>query len=101
NACGNNGNYTEEISYHNKAIAIFDRLGDHEAMGKEYGNLAIAEWDIGDYPPATDHCLKSIRQFHIMGNKYGEAISMMTLGNIYFDQRNFPEAINCYRQSQK
>jgi serine phosphatase RsbU (regulator of sigma subunit)/Tfp pilus assembly protein PilF len=100
-AKGNLGNFSEEISYHKKAIDIYEKLDDSKALAKEYGNLAIAEWNIGDYPPATSHCLQSIREYDKSGNKYGEAISLMTLGNIYFDQKNYPEAINCYARSKK
>jgi tetratricopeptide (TPR) repeat protein len=100
-AVGNSGNFSEEVIYHNKAISIWEHLNNVSAQAKEMGNLAIAEWNMGDYTPATDHCLQSIRLFDKAGDKFGEAISRMTLGNIYFDKKNYPEAINCYKESRK
>jgi serine phosphatase RsbU (regulator of sigma subunit)/Tfp pilus assembly protein PilF len=101
NALGNTGKYYDEITYHNKAAAIWKKEGVANAWAKELGNLAITEWTVGDYTPATDHCLQSIHIYDSTGNKFQEAVGRMTLGNIYFDEKIYPEALTCYRLALK
>jgi serine phosphatase RsbU (regulator of sigma subunit)/Tfp pilus assembly protein PilF len=101
NALGNRGKYYDEIGYHLKAAALWKKEGVAIPWAKELGNLAITEWTVGDYTPATDHCLQSIHIYDSIGNKFQEAVSRMTLGNIYFDEKVYPEALTCYRLAIK
>ncbi|MDQ3110612.1 MAG: tetratricopeptide repeat protein, partial [Bacteroidota bacterium] len=49
----------------------------------------------------TEHCLQSISLYNQAKDQFGEAISQMSLGNIYFEQKNYPEAISCYTEARK
>ena len=97
---GNRGNLSLEISYHKKALQIYESISDSIGMAKEYGNIAIDEWIQGDYTPATDDCLKSIRLYEKHNDLFGIAVSKMTLGNIYLNQKNYDEALKCYKEAR-
>ncbi len=98
---GNGGNFTEEINYHQKAIALFADLNDDEGQAKALSNLAISEWNLGNYPEATDACLKSVRFYEKSGDHFGAGICQMTLGNIYLDEKDYDEALKCYQTAKK
>lgn len=93
---GGKGNFIQEISQHNKALAQFLEAGDTLYAAKAAGNVAIAEYRIGDYPAATQHCLDAISYYNKIADEWGVAVCKMTLGNVYLDQKNYTEAMNCY-----
>jgi serine phosphatase RsbU (regulator of sigma subunit) len=98
-AYGGSGNFISEISQHSKAKLMFLAEGDTLFAAKAVANQAVAEYRLGDYLSSTAHCLEAIDYNRRVNYEWGVAVCQMTLGNVYLDQKNYPESMRCYREA--
>src|ERR1044072_3240889 len=68
---GGKGNFIAEISQHNKAIPIFLEVGDTLYAARALGNLAVAEYRIGDYRSSTQHNFQAIEYYSRIHYEWG------------------------------
>jgi serine phosphatase RsbU (regulator of sigma subunit) len=95
----NHSNFPGAIQQHQKALALYESIGEKTGQAKALGNMANNEYHLGDYSAAAGHALKSLRLYeevHYPSGIYGMSLA---LGNIFLQQKNFDGARQEYRRA--
>jgi DNA-binding CsgD family transcriptional regulator len=64
-----------------------------------YGNLGIVHAELGDKELAESYFKKTLQIAREMNDKVVEAFAMVSLGDFNIDVKNYPEALNFYKQA--
>jgi signal transduction histidine kinase len=82
--------------YHNKALSIYQQLGDSAKIAKAKNNLGYDYMESGNYDKALQYLLESYHLYQKIGITE-EAISpLLNLGNLYEHLSKYDTAIACY-----
>jgi class 3 adenylate cyclase len=102
-ALNNNGmahknlsDYPRALEYYNKALSIFEELGNkfgaagvHVSIGNVYSFLT-------DYTSALEYLTKALAVYQEIGNKNGIAIANGNIGLVYYHRCEYPQALEYY-----
>lgn len=98
-AYGMIGKYSTAIRYFQRAVALFDAVGDREEKGITLERLGDSYSDVG----ATDQALQRYQQaLAVYGSiplADGESTVLVRIGNIYYRWGEFPRAIDAYSRA--
>jgi signal transduction histidine kinase len=101
NICHTYGNYKDAMEYYQKAMNIFETIGDkYNAAGLKL-NIGNMQFEQGDFDGALKNYISSIKTFEELGKKQELASSYGNIGFIYQNQGNVPEAINSKNMALK
>ena len=92
------GDYDEADRQYQRALDIFERLGDQVGMANSYGQLGILAQARGDYGEAARQYQRALDIFERLANQEGMAISYHQLGILAQARGDYDEAD---RQNQR
>ncbi|HTL80068.1 MAG TPA: tetratricopeptide repeat protein [Bacteroidia bacterium] len=90
------GNYTDALVYHFKALPIHEATADKKGMASSNGNIASVYADQGDYDRAVEYGLKAIQMDQEIGDNGRLATFLGNLGNVYNAKKEFGKAEDCF-----
>ncbi len=102
------GNLDEARNHYHQGLAITNQIDTDaakklrvdilNALGLSYN---VPQWELAK---AIEICKNSLHIAKEIGYRHGEAIALTCIGKAHYwfpgEQRNFPEAINCYEQAK-
>jgi CHAT domain-containing protein/Flp pilus assembly protein TadD len=91
--------YREALQSWQKALEIYQDIGDRNGEANSLMGLGNAYRNLGQYPKAIDYYQQSLAIQRDIGDRNGEAGSLMGLGNAYRNLGQYPKAIDYYQQS--
>ena len=93
------GEYASAVELHGKAIEIFEAFDEKEELGRTL-SACIASWNLsGDYDQAFEAADRARVLFTQLGDELRLARLDINLGNVYYRQDRFAEALTCYRRA--
>ncbi len=112
-SCMNNGNalaylgaisagmgyWRYSVKAYEKALKVYEKLGDEQGAAQTYNNLGIVYVDMGEWPKAIEFYQKSIETFEKLGDVKSAASIYNNLGSLYARMSEWPKAIKFYQKS--
>ncbi len=93
------GELGEALSYFEKALAINEALGDEITQAVNLSAIAYVHYDLYDYAAALEFALRCLPVFEQAGDTHRLTILYHILGNIYFKQEAFEEALRYFEEN--
>ncbi len=87
------------IVYHDRALKIFQQIGDHNGEAASLNNLGNAYYSLGEYQKAIDYYQQSLAIQQQIGDRNGEAKSLNNLGSAYNSLGEYQTTIDYHQQS--
>lgn len=85
----NKSDFQRTLYYYNQALDIAKQMNDPDALGTSYNNVGSIYHNMGDYPKALDHYIKSLE----FKEPSKSGIILNNIGSIYFKEENFSKAL--------
>ncbi len=105
-ALGNIGNvyqnlsdYTQALTFFQKALAINEESGSKDGIAINLGNIGNVYLHLSDYPQALTYYQKALAINEEIGRKDGIAINLGNIGNVYLHLSDYPQALTYYQKS--
>ena len=93
------GELASALNYFEKALAINEKLGDDVAQSVNLSSIAYINYDLGDYENALEFALRCLPIFEKAKDSHRLAALHHILGNIYFKQEQYEEALRYFRKN--
>ncbi len=93
------GELASSLNYFEKALAINEKLGDEVAQSVNLSSIAYLNYDLGDYENALEFALRCLPIFERAKDTHRLAALHHILGNIYFKQEQYDEALRYFRKN--
>lgn len=93
------GELAEALNYFEKALAINERLGDEVAQSVNLASIAYINYDLNDYENALEFALRCLPIFEKAKDVHRLTSLYNILGNIYFKQEQFNEALRYFEEN--
>lgn len=93
------GELAEALNYFEKALAINERLGDELAQSVNLASIAYINYDLNDYENALEFALRCLPIFEKANDVHRLTSLYNILGNIYFKQEQFSEALRYFEEN--
>jgi adenylate cyclase len=93
------GNHTAALEHYQRALVLFEDLGDLEGVARSAGNIGTVHQSIGNYLEALEHYYRSMDALDKLGNRALAAIVSMGIGDVHAKTRNFPAALESYHHA--
>ncbi len=95
------GKYDEALININKALTVYEIIGDKGAVAKNYATIAHIYYSKQNYQKAVEYTLKSIEIREKNNISDNLEINYMTLGVIYTEQGKYEEALKMFIKSSE
>ena len=93
-------NYSKALEYHLKALRLYEKSDDELRLSRVYNNIGIVYKTRKEEFKALEYFLKAKElQEKIEDRTIG--ITTTNIANIYFDQKNYPKAIEFYDKAEQ
>jgi tetratricopeptide repeat protein len=89
----------EAARQYQRALGIFERLGDQAGMADSYGRLGNVAYLRGDYDEAARQYQRALGIFERLGDQAGMADSYGRLGNVAYLRGDYDEAARQYQRA--
>jgi len=99
NAVHHLGNYTTAVELHTRAIGLFEQLGENEELGRTLSACLLSLNLSGQYDAAFSAAERARQIFNEAGDELRLARLEINVGNIYYRQDRFAEALASYRRA--
>jgi signal transduction histidine kinase/DNA-binding response OmpR family regulator/Tfp pilus assembly protein PilF len=93
------GDLADALNYFDKALAINEKLGDEVAQSVNLSSIAYLHYDLNDYENALDFALRCLPIFEKAKDEHRLTALYNILGNIYFKQQQFAEALRYFEEN--
>lgn len=93
------GQHRESIELHNRAIAAWEKLGDRAELGRSLSVSILPLMLCGEYDQAFAAADRARQIFSASGDELRLARLEINVGNVYYRQDRFSEALACYRRA--
>jgi tetratricopeptide (TPR) repeat protein len=93
--------YENSLSYHLKALRLFENLADKKGIAETYTRIGHAYADMPDYDKALLCFNKALVLEETLGNKDHIADNLNLVGFIYMKRKDYQQALNYYFQTFK
>ena len=84
-----------------EAKKLSEKISFERGRGDAFNNIGVLHYRRGEYIEATKAQLQALATRTTIGDKEGEALSYINLGNIYSDQHNNQQALDNYLHAAK
>ena len=92
-------NFTQALTYAERALAIREEVGDLLRIAKSLGNLGFLYRAMGEYGPAAAAHREAMNTYQKLGNQELTAVAWLNIGAVHYTNQKLDEAIAAYRQS--
>lgn len=94
------GDYNLALSFHEKALPIFEEIKDYKDLGFVYLNIGISLAAQKKYTEAIQFEEKALQLFNQIQFKQGIAYANINLGIAFQSLRKFPEAVSFNKKAE-
>ncbi len=94
-------NYTLANTYYHNALSKYVESQDSSKISAVYNNLGVLLSDEYKYDSALFYYSKSIAIKSVLGDKRGQIMTLLNMGNIYMEQGNYGIALNYYTKGSE
>jgi predicted ATPase len=94
-------NYALGIEYDEKAVKIYQKLGNRSREGATLNDLAVAYRDVGAYLESLSRFQSALSLMREIGSRRGEANSLQRLGTLYLYLGVYDRAYESLQQALK
>ena len=92
------GDHRQAVHYNERAIKIYEELGDILAISKCSANTGTSYTYLGNYPLSLEYFQKSLTAAEKLGNKQLISFCLVNMGDIYHSQGNLTLALDyCFK----
>lgn len=98
---GSLGDHKKSISNYKDALLLLEKQKEYETVGVLWGTIAEVHLSGGEQQDAIDASQKALEAYKLAKYPKGMASSLLDIGDIYFKQKKFEQAIAQYKQSLK
>ncbi|MEV0134472.1 BTAD domain-containing putative transcriptional regulator [Dactylosporangium sp. NPDC050688] len=95
-ARGRDERYQESITDLQRAMRLYERLGDPVGAAKALGCIGSNEFQLGRYDAALAHKREALRALRAAGHRTGEARELSNIGRIHWLRGRPRLAVRCY-----
>lgn len=74
------------MEYHQKALLIYEELGDKDGIEAIYGGIANIYRNLANYEPALEYLYQSLEVLEELGSKQGVSTTLRSIGMTYLEQ---------------
>ncbi|HVH88868.1 MAG TPA: CHAT domain-containing protein [Terriglobales bacterium] len=99
NALHHLGSYAPAVELHNQAIGLFELLGQEEELGRTLSACVLSLNLSGQYDAAFSAAERARTIFAKFGDELRLARLEINVGNVYYRQDRFADALQCYRRA--
>lgn len=92
-------NFSQALTYAERALAIREEVGDLLQIAKSLGNLGFLYRAMGEYGPATAAHREAMNSYQKLGNQELTAVAWLNIGAVHYTNQKLDDAIAAYRQS--
>ena len=101
NALYAKGEHAAAVNFHEQAAQLFENDGNQEELARTLSGSIQPMLLMGDYTRAFAAGDRARQIFEILGNTWRLARLQINIGNIYYRQDRFSEALDCYQQAYR
>lgn len=87
-----NNDFEKAIRSYEKAIFIYEELGDLDLLAELYNYVGYAYIQIYAEDKGIEFYIKSLKLFERLNDEQGIALNYIDIGNLYYDQKKFDDA---------
>ncbi len=91
--------YEEALAGYHEALNLFDQLNEPSSVAAAWHQIAMVYRRQQHYAPAEHAYKQSLAINSQQGNRAGEAITLLELGNLYHDWGSLEQALTCCQQA--
>jgi len=91
--------YKKAIRYYNRAFKLFEKYPNQRGLGELYNNIGTYFQNIGDFINASKNYQKAEETFLSINDKFGISDTYFFMGDLYFMQKKYAEAIQYVEKS--
>ncbi|MCX5855124.1 MAG: CHAT domain-containing protein [Deltaproteobacteria bacterium] len=95
----NHSDFRGAIEKYEKALSLFQKLGEKRASGAVLGGLGLTYRNLGDYQKAIIYYDQAITIADEIGDKKSKAAYLVNLGVTYSNLKDHHKVIDCYGQA--
>lgn len=95
------GDLSNALSYYESALAINEELGDEFLQSVNLTSISNLLYDLNDYDSALEYALRCLPIFEKAHDSSRLISIYYTLGNIYFKQEQFREALRYFEENRR
>lgn len=99
NALASKGSYDSSSYYYSQTLLINKEMNDTTNMASSYNNLGANDIAKGDYVRAIENFTIAYKLGEAIGSNYYSGMGAENIGNTYYQQANYEEAIDWGRKS--
>ena len=88
----NQEDFEISLDFSNKALEIYNGLGNNQGSGSCYNNIGVAYMDLGNNLLALDYLLKSLKINENLAYKLGIAHCCLNIAIVYTNEKNYTKA---------
>ena len=93
------GHYSSAVELHNEAVRLFTAEGQHEEVGRTLSACILSLNLCGQYEAAFSAADRARKIFTESGDELRLARLEINVGNVYYRQDRFADALACYRKA--
>jgi len=92
-------NYQKALSYHQRALAIRESLGDAGKVSISLTSIGFVLMDMDNYEQAIEYFEKALPLRWSVASIGGEALTLTGLGQVWFKQSNYQKALMYFEKA--
>jgi tetratricopeptide (TPR) repeat protein len=93
------GQYASAVELHGQVIQLFEAIGQTEELGRSLSASILSLNLCGQYDAAFTAADRAREIFSALGDQLRLARLDINVGNVYYRQDRFAEALECYRRA--
>ena len=91
--------WPEALENYQKALAWFEKTGQHKHVGLTYHQVARVYQELRDWPKALENCQEALAWKEKIGHHHEIGSTYHLVGIVYHEQRDWPKALENYQKA--
>jgi CHAT domain-containing protein/Tfp pilus assembly protein PilF len=93
------GNLEQALTLAKTAMALKEKLGDHNEIGNTHNQLGLIYWDLADYPSAIKELEQAIEIAASLDDMELQGAAVNNLGLVFDEQGDYQRSLQQYRRA--
>ena len=93
------GQYEKARTYYNRALTLFQKLGDSHNIGVAYSNLGLTYASMAQFKEAVDYYHRALNAYGQRDTAQDSAVCLNNMGVAYASLGELDRALDCYNRA--